>query len=363
MKSIFRKDIHTLATYVPGKPIDLVQRKLGIRKVIKLASNENAFGTSKKAKDAIKRSLDKIFLYPDGSCYYLKNKLAKRLGLKADNLIFGNGSDELIDIIIKTFLNPGEEVLTSQTTFVEYEILTKANRFKAKCVPLNKFTYDLVTLKNNINKKTKVIFIANPNNPTGTYVNSAKLIGFINSIKNNILIVIDEAYLEFVEAKDYPKAVKLINSRNVIILRTFSKAYGLAGLRVGYAIARPSFIKEMERIRQPFNVNFLAQKAALAALDDSAFISRTSSIIKKERTWLYRELDKLNIEYIPSQANFVMFKTKMSGLSLCKNLLKKGIIVRDLEQYKLKNYVRVTIGKPKENTLFIKKLKEILRSS
>lgn len=360
MKGLLRKDIDSINAYIPGLPIELVQRKFKIKKVIKLASNENAFGAPAKAKNAIKKNLNDIFRYPDGSCYYLKNSLAKKLKIKPENILFGNGSDEIIDIIIKTFLNPDEEIITAQTTFVEYEIIAKANGSKAKTVPLKNFCYDLNAIKQNLTKKTKIIFIANPNNPTGTYVKHNELLGFIEEIGSNKLIVIDEAYLEFAEAKDFPKLIKHINEKNIIILRTFSKAYGLAGLRIGYAIAKEDFIKPMEKIRQPFNVNFLAQKAAEAALSDTAFINRIAKTIIKEKNKMYKEFEAIKIEYIPSQANFIMFKTNLDGIELCEKMLKEGIIIRDLKQYKLDNYVRVTIGRPNENKLFIQRLKKIL---
>ncbi|MDD5005661.1 MAG: histidinol-phosphate transaminase [Candidatus Omnitrophica bacterium] len=361
MKEILRKDIDRINAYVPGKPIDLVQREMGIKKVIKLASNENPFGVSPKAKKAIQKSLNEVFRYPDGSCYYLKNTLAKKLRLSPDNILFGNGSDEIIDIIIKTFLNAGEEVLTSQTTFVEYEIIAKANGFRENCIPLKNFRYDLDAIKNNINEKTKVIFIANPNNPTGTYVNENELSKFIKEVPKDKLIVVDEAYWDFTDVDDFPGTIDKINSENLIVLRTFSKAYGLAGLRIGYAVANSTFIKAMEKIRQPFNVNTLAQRAAQAVLNDDKFLEKTRKLIIAERKKIYQEFKKMNIEYVPSQANFIMFKTEMDGLALCKQLLKKGIIIRDLKQYGLENFVRVTIGKPWENKLFIRTLKKILK--
>ncbi|MDD5292619.1 MAG: histidinol-phosphate transaminase, partial [Candidatus Omnitrophica bacterium] len=264
MKNILRKDIDRIKTYIPGKPIDLVQRELGIKKVIKLASNENPLGASLRVKKAIKNSLKEIFRYPDGGCYYLKKALAEKLNVASENLLFGNGSDEIIDIIIKTFLNPGEEVLTSETTFVEYEILAKANGFQEKCMPLKDFRYDLEAIKNNMTEKTKVIFIANPNNPTGTYITKEEFSRFIKEIPQDKLVVIDEAYREFIDVNDFPDTANYINNANLIVLRTFSKAYGLAGCRVGYAIANAEFISAMEKIRQPFNVNLLAQIAAQA---------------------------------------------------------------------------------------------------
>jgi histidinol-phosphate aminotransferase len=287
--------------------------------------------------------------------------LAKKLNLSPGNILFGNGSDELIDIIVKTFLNPGEGVLTAQTTFVEYEIISKANGFKAVCIPLKDFRYDLGAIKNNINEKTKIIFIANPNNPTGTYITEKDLSRFLKEIPKDKLVVVDEAYLEFTNVKNFPKTVGKINRMNLIVLRTFSKAYGLAGLRIGYAIANPFFIQAMEKIRQPFNVNFLAQRAGQAILDDKNFLDRTKKLVIAEKDKLYKEFKAMGIDYIPSQANFIMFKTRLDGLDLCNRLLKQGIIIRDLKQYNLDNFVRVTIGKPKENKLFIKKLKKIIK--
>jgi len=361
MKEIIRKDIGRLNTYIPGKPIDLVQRELGIKKVIKLASNENPLGTSLKVKKAIKNSLNETFRYPDGSCYYLKRALAKKLNVSTENLLFGNGSDEIIDIIIKTFLNPGEETLTSETTFVEYEIVTKANGFQEKCIPLKNFRYDLEAIKNNITEKTKVIFIANPNNPTGEYIKEEELSRFLKEIPRDKLVVVDEAYREFIDVKDFPNTISRINSDNLIVLRTFSKAYGLAGFRIGYAITNAEFINAMEKIRQPFNVNFLAQRAAQAVLEDKNYLVKTQNLVATERKKMYKEFQTMNIKYIPSQANFIMFETDMDGIELSLKLLKEGIIIRDLKQYNLDKFVRVTIGKPKENKLFIQKFKKILK--
>lgn len=360
MNELIRKDINKIMAYVPGKPIDLAQRQLKIKEIIKLNSNENAFGASLRAKSAIKKNLDNIFRYPDGSCYYLKKRLSKKLGLKPENLTLGNGSDEIIDIIVKTFLNRGQEIITSKITFVEYEIIAKANGFKPRTIPQKNFGYDLDKIRKNITKDTKIVFIANPNNPTGSYVSHTELLQFINKLPKDKLAVVDEAYVEFVDARDFPKLLNYIHKANLIILRTFSKAYGLAGLRIGYAIARPEFIKAMEKIRQPFNVNSLAQRAAEAALKDKTFINKSSASIIKEKYRLYKEFETMGIKYTPSQANFIMFRTSMDGLELCKKMLKRGILIRDLKQYNLDKYIRVTIGEPKENNIFIQNLKMIL---
>ena len=259
---LLRKDIRSIKAYVPGKPLRTLKKRSTPANVAKLNSNENALGTSKKAIAAMEKAVGDVFRYPDGSSYTLKRALAQRLKVQPDSIVLGNGSDELIDIIIKTFMNPGEEILTAQTTFIEYEIVAKANGFKARTVALKNFCFDLTALRRNVNKKTKLIFIANPNNPTGTYITQAQMIRFINSLPAHTLTVIDEAYLEYVDAKDFPRLINFINKKNIILMRTFSKAYGLAGLRVGYALTRKEFAQAMEKIRQPFNVNSIGQTAA-----------------------------------------------------------------------------------------------------
>jgi len=357
---LLRKDIGKIKAYIPGKPIEFIKGKNKLKKIAKLNSNENALGASPKAKKAIKDNINKIFRYPDGSSYFLKNALAKKLKLKPQNILVGNGSDEIIDIIIKTFLNRGEEIITSQTTFVEYEIIARANGFNAITVPLKDFRYDLKKIEKRVTKNTKIVFIANPNNPTGTYVSNNELLPFINRVAKKRLVVVDEAYLEYTDAKDFPRLLKYIKKKNIIITRTFSKAYGLAGLRVGYAIAKPEFVAAMEKIRQPFNVNSLAQKAAELAINDTAFINATQRKTLKEKYKMYDALRRMKIEFVPTQANFVMFKTNMDALKLCKKMQKQGILIRDLKQYRLDKYARVTIGTLSENRLFLQKLKKIL---
>ncbi|HOX54967.1 MAG: histidinol-phosphate transaminase [Candidatus Omnitrophica bacterium] len=359
MKNIVNKNVLKIKPYEPGKPIEEVERELGLKNVIKLASNENPLGSSLRALSAIKKKLGTLNRYPDGNCFYLKNKLAKKLGLKPQNLIFGNGSDELIDVVIKTFVGPDEEVLTSKVSFVEYEIVSRSNNRKFRDIPLKNFKYDLRAIKMAIGKNTKAIFIANPNNPTGTYVNKKELEDFLRGLPKNIIVVLDEAYNEFVDVKDFPKGLNYIN-KNVILLRTFSKTYGLAGLRIGYAIARPEFIECMNRVRQPFNVNLLAQAAALEAIDDIAFLGRTRKITLDGKKYLYRELDRLGFPYVSSVANFILIDLKQDCRIVFNKLLKEGVIVRPMGTYNLKNFIRVTIGTKKENTRFINSLRRIL---
>lgn len=359
MKTNITKNIFGLTPYQAGKPIEEVKRELGLKEVIKLASNENPF-VSLKVKAALKSALNQINRYPEGSCFYLKEKLAKELRLKPANLIFGNGSDELIDVIVKTFVEKDEEVLTSQLTFLEYEIISKVNGRKVVTVPRRNFKYDLKGIKNKINKKTKVIFIANPNNPTGTYVNRTEVNDFLTNLPPNVVVVFDEAYNEFVDASDFPDTRGYLNKKNVIILRTFSKAYGLAGLRIGYAIAKDGFISFMEKARPPFNVNSLAQAAAFAAIADKEFVLKSRKLVLNEKKYICSAFNEMGISYIPSQANFILFDTGKNTVSVFKEMLKYGIIVRDMKQYGLDTFIRVTIGRPSENRKFIEALKRVL---
>lgn len=355
------KKILEITPYQPGKPIEEVRRQLRLKEVIKLASNENPLGPSPRALLGIRKALRRINRYPEGSCFYLRQRLSKKLKVKPANIIFGNGSDEIIDIIIKTFSEPDDEIITADTTFLEYKIIAQQNGRQVRCIPLKDFRYDLAKIKEKIGHKTKAIFIANPNNPTGTYVSKREVDDFINGLPKNAVVIFDEAYLEFVDKEDFPKSLNYFRQgKNVIILRTFSKIYGLAGLRIGYGIAREEFIRYMERARQPFNVNILAQEAALAALDDTAFIRKAQRVVSEGRKYLYSELEGLRMDCIPSAANFILIDLKQDGLKIFNKLLKEGVIVRDMQQYGLKNFIRVTIGTEKENRNFIGALKKVL---
>jgi len=361
---LIRKDIQNIESYKPGKPIEEVERELGIRDVIKLASNENALGPSPKALKAVQKALVSLNRYPEGTCFYLKKKLARFLGVSESNLIFGNGSDELIDIILKTIKEHGEpraEIITSEVTFVEYKICGAINGYAVKSIPMRDFTYDLAAIKKAISPRTKAIFIANPNNPTGTYVNAEEVALFLEDIPKDILVVFDEAYVEFVTDKDFPKLIGVINKKNIVILRTFSKIYGLAGLRVGYMIADSGLAACAERVRQPFNVNSLAQVAASAALDDKAFVKRSKDLIKNEKKFLYNALSQLGILFKETAANFIFMRMDADTQKIFQELLKKGVIIREMSGYGLPNYARVTIGTRKENQKLIKELKEILK--
>ena len=358
--SLVRKHMLNVAAYEAGKPIEETKRQLGLKSVIKLASNENPLGASPKAIGAIKRNITRINRYPDSSGFYLKKRLAKFWNLQPENFVLGNGSDELIDIIIKTFVEEDEQIITADSTFLEYKIISRVLGRTVVTVPLRYFKYDLEAIKKKIDNKTKVIFISNPNNPTGTYVTKYEIEDFLRGLPENVLLVMDEAYDTFVDVDDFPNSLRYLRNHNVIILKTFSKAYGLAGLRIGYAITRPEFSAFLETARQPFNVNLLAQAAATAALDDKKFLVKTRKATLEGKAYLYNALSSRGIVYIPSVSNFILIDAGKDSVTVFKEMLKYGVIVRDMKQYGLKNFIRVTIGTKRENERFVRVLKKVL---
>jgi histidinol-phosphate aminotransferase len=360
VSTLVRKHILNIVPYEAGKPIEEIKRQLGLKKVIKLASNENPLGPSPKAVEAIKKRIPFINRYPDSQGFYLKRKLAKFVNSGPENIVLGNGSDELIDIIIKTFVEEDENIITADFTFLEYKIISSVKGRMVTTVPLKYYKYDLEAIKRKIDRKTKVIFISNPNNPTGTYVTRYELEDFIRDLPETVLLVLDEAYDAFIDVDDFPNSLKYINNKNVVVLKTFSKTYGLAGLRIGYAVARREFACYMETARQPFNVNSLAQAGAAAALDDKKFLAKTRKVILEGKNYLYDNLNKLGVSYVPSVTNFILIDAGRDSVEVFKNMLKYGVIVRDMKQYGLKNFIRVTVGTKKENERFIKVFKKII---
>ncbi|MFA5276760.1 MAG: histidinol-phosphate transaminase, partial [Candidatus Omnitrophota bacterium] len=286
--------------------------------------------------------------------------LARTYNVKEENIVLGNGSDELIDIILKTFVEDDEHILTADFTFLEYSILSRVKNRTVLTVPLKYFRYDLDAIKRRIDAKTKIIFISNPNNPTGTYVSKYELDEFLKDLPAGVIVVLDEAYEAFIDTDDFASGLDYFSKNNVITLKTFSKAYGLAGLRVGFAVGRKEFISYMNIARQPFNVNSLAQAAAIAALDDKAFLKKTRKLILEGKDYLYDNLKKLGLAYVPTVANFILIDTGSDGVEMFNKMLKFGVIVRDMKQYGLKNYIRVTIGTKKENERFVKVLRKVL---
>jgi len=349
--------------YVPGKPIEEVRRELGLEEVIKLASNENCFGPSPKAVKAIRKAVLNINRYPDSSAFYLRKKTAKFLGVGEDALIFGNGSDEIIGLAVRTFVGDGDEVIIAKPTFLIYEIVSQLQNASIKQVPVTKdFRHDLKAMKEAITPRTKIVFIANPDNPAGTYVTKQEIDEFFKGLREDIIVFLDEAYFEFANSgfKDYPNGIDYLDIPGVIVSRSFSKAYGLAGLRIGYGISSPEIIRYMERTREPFNVNLLAQEAALAALDDKAFLKKTLSHVKKERDFLYSALTKIGISYVPSATNFIIVDVKKDCKEVFNSLLKYGVIVRDMKAWGFDTFIRVTIGTRAEDVKFIEALKKVL---
>jgi histidinol-phosphate aminotransferase len=349
--------------YVPGKPIEEVQRELGLKEVIKIASNENCLGPSPKAAAAIRRSIKNINRYPDASAFYLRKRLAAFLGMAGDRIIFGNGSDEIIGMAIRTFVGEGDEVVIAKPTFLIYEIMSQIHNAAIKTVPLTAdFRYDLKGMKAAVTKKTKMVFIANPDNPTGTYVTKAELDSFLAGVPETTMVFLDEAYFEFADdnARDYPDGLEYLDRPNIIVARSFSKAYGLAGLRIGYGVSSAETISFMERTREPFNVNLLAQEAAAAALGDSAFLKRTLAHVAAEKKFLYGELKAMGLKYVPSATNFIMVDVKRDCKDVFAALLKDGVIVRDMKAWGWGTFIRVTVGTRPENKKFVKALKRRL---
>lgn len=361
MKSLARKSILNATPYLPGKPIEEVKRELGLKDVIKLASNESPFPPSPKVLDAIRCASRDLNRYPDGGCYHLRQALSRRLGVSGDQIIFGNGSDELIVMAVRAFVNEGDQVVLARPSFLIYEIASKIAGAQLKAVPLKNFRYDLAGMKKVLSRKTKIVFIGNPDNPASTYLTHKDVLDFLSEIRRDILVFLDEAYFEFVDEKDYPNTIKLLKAfKNIIVARTFSKMYGLAGLRIGYGIAQPEVVDLLNRVREPFNVNSLAQAAALACLQDEGYYEEIKKKVFVEKRFLYEELKKLGLKFVDGVTNFILVNVERDSRKLSQALLKKGVIIRDMSCWGLKNFIRVTVGTPKENQKFIQALKVVI---
>jgi histidinol-phosphate aminotransferase len=354
--------IRTLVPYAPGKPIEEVEREYGIVNSIKLASNENPLGPSPKAISAIREKLAQLNLYPDGDCFYLKQGLAEKLGVTPEQLIFGNGSNEIIELAARAFMRAGDEAIMARQAFVVYKLIVQAVGGVAKEVPLRDFTHNLDSIAKAISAKTRLVFLANPNNPTGTIYRRRDWERFLEQVSPEVLIIADEAYFEYVGAPDYPDSLRYQGrGRALLTLRTFSKLYGLAGLRIGYGIGPQEIIAIMQRVRQPFNVNAAAQWGALAALDDRDHVQRSLAVNRQGMDYLTKELARLGMEYVPSQANFILIRVG-NGEAVFKQLLAQGIIVRPMAAYDFPEYVRVTVGTMEENHKFVEGLEKTIKA-
>ncbi len=352
--------VDTIQPYQGGKPIEEVQRELGIVDIIKLASNENPLGPSPLAVQAIAKSASQVHLYPDGNAYYLKKELAARIGISPDHLILGNGSNDVLQLVAEAYIAPGDEVIYAAGAFVVYSLVTKLCGATAVVVPMVNDTHDLTAMAGAVTDKTKVIFIANPNNPTGTMVTASETAGFIERVPDDVLVVFDEAYCEYVARSDYPRTLPyVLKGRNFVITRTFSKIYGLAGLRIGYGIAPPGLVETLNRVRQPFNCSLVGQAAARAALKDTAHVKESQRSNAAGKAFLYRAFNDMGLRYIETEGNFIMLHVEPSGAEITDALLKQGVIVRPMAGYGYPNAVRVTIGTQQENERFIKALKVV----
>ena len=362
LKKLFKDFIQAALPYEPGKPIKEVEEEFGLRHVVKLASNENPIGPSGLALRAMRRAIREVHLYPEGTSYYLVKRLAAELGVGENQILVGNGSNEIIELLARGFLQEGDQVISSETSFLVYPILSQVCGAEYVSVPMKDFRYDLAGILRRITERTKLIFIANPNNPTGTYVTAQEVEDFIARVPKDVLVCFDEAYVDFVEAQDFPHMLFHVKTEkpNIILLRTFSKAYGLAGLRVGYGVAAPEMIRYLHKIRQPFNVNSVAQAAATAALDDRFFLWRTKHLVSRGRRYFYRRFKRLGLRYLPSQANFVLVDTGHDAEDVFKTLLPRGVIIRSMKAYGLPTWIRVTVGRRSQNAKFYRVLKSYL---
>tara|TARA_Y100000768_G_scaffold271561_1_gene207652 strand:- start:3624 stop:4718 length:1095 start_codon:yes stop_codon:yes gene_type:complete len=354
--------IKNLSPYKAGKPISEVQRELGIKNVIKLASNENPLGPSKNVINAIQSSLLDIALYPDPNGFYLRQKLADMFDLNLRNVVLGAGSEGIMATIMRTFLNSGDHILATKNSFIGFKVLANASGRFVEWVPMKEYQYDLKAMAQKINNNTKIIYLANPDNPTGSYFNKADFDEFMEKVPNRALVILDEAYFEYATCKDdYPDSMNY-RYDNVITLRTFSKAYGLAGLRIGYGFAHENLISNLMKVKLPFEPSIPAQVAAIAAIDDSEYLNSTLNLNKEQMLKIEKKLNSRKLSFIKSSANFItlVFENEQKAASFAGNFLKEGFILRHLNSFGLPECVRVTLGKDSEMELFFNKLDLVL---
>ncbi|MFD0966318.1 histidinol-phosphate transaminase [Seminibacterium arietis] len=359
--NIANQGVKTLSPYQAGKPIEELERELGISNIIKLASNENPFGLPESAKVAISRQLDELTRYPDANGFELKAAIAKKFAIDPNQITLGNGSNDLLELFAHTFASDEDEIIYSQYAFIVYPLVTKAINAVAREIPAKNWGHDLAGFLAAINSKTKLIYIANPNNPTGNFLTHQQIADFLVEVPEHVLVVLDEAYTEFTPQDQRVDAYALLKKhRNLILCRTFSKAYGLAGLRIGYAVSDPSIADLLNRVRQPFNCNSLALAAAVAVLNDDTFVEK---VAKNNRTEMQRYEQfclAQRLEFIPSQGNFITIDFKQPALPIYQALLHEGVIVRPIAGYGMPNHLRISIGLPEENDMFFTALVKVL---
>lgn len=359
-----KQQIVGLPVYKPGKPIEEVKRELNLTEVIKLASNENPFGPSPKVKQAIVEECDQLAIYPDGIAFDLRQTLAEHYRIQPEQLIFGNGSDEIVQMLARTFLTSDSHTVMATPTFPRYNTVSTIEGAEITEVPLNDGVHDLTAMLEAVNDRTRIVWICNPNNPSGTYVNEQKLQAFMEKVSSDVLVVFDEAYAEYVTADDYPNSVEWTEKyANLVVLRTFSKVYGLAALRIGYGIAHSEVIAHLNRVREPFNANSLAQKAALTAINDQPYTQQCFEKNKVGKQFLYESFNKLGLSYFESETNFVLVNVGRPAQPVFEALLRQGIIVRSGEALGFPTSIRITIGSQEQNEMVIKALASVLEGT
>ncbi|MFB3884897.1 MAG: histidinol-phosphate transaminase [Thermodesulfobacteriota bacterium] len=357
-----RKGILEITSYIPGKAIEEAQQEFGVKKWIKLASNENLLGPSPRAVAAIRKELQNIYLYPEGPCTALIQTLARKFSLPEKTIIISNGADNLILMIASAFLDEGDEVVMADPTFSVYTNVTQIMGGTPIKVRLRDFAHDLPAMLKKVNRKTKLVFLCNPNNPTGTIVSQESVNHFLSKLPKRVIVVLDEAYGDFAEDPFYPNGTEYVKKgAQVIVLRTFSKVYGLAGLRIGYALGREDLVNCLYQVRDPFPVHRLAQVAAVAALNDTDHAVRSIQLVYEGRRYLYKELDQMGFSYVPSEANFILIDFGKDSEEVFQAFLREGIIIRPGKTWGYPTFARVTIGRMEDNRNFIKALKKILR--
>jgi histidinol-phosphate aminotransferase len=356
-----KRTIVHLPVYQPGKPIEEVKRELGLKEVIKLASNENPFGSSPQVKAAIEAELANISLYPDGGSVELSGVLAKFLGVETNQLIFGAGSDEIILMIARAYLVAGDEAVMASHTFPQYKHNCEIEGAVCKEVPLKDGTHDLPAMLAAVTERTKIVWLCNPNNPTGTLLSHGEVERFLKAVPANVLVVLDEAYYEYCMSGEYPRSLELLKQYpNVIILRTFSKIYGLASLRIGYGIGHPDVIRTINQVREPFNTSRFAQAAAIAAIRDQEFIEKCRKANAEGIAYIGGELKRLGLSAYPAHGNFMMIDVKRPAKLVFEALLRKGIIVRGGHALDFPTSIRVTVGSREQNEKFVAALEQVL---
>ncbi len=357
-----RPELQKYKEYIPGLSIEEIKRRYSLTKVIKLASNENPLGPSPKAVAAYKKAAEGIFRYPESRSIDLRRMISSGFSLDLEQVIIGAGSDEIIELLAKTFLTPKDDIVVSASAFMQYRLAADLMGTNVITVPMKGMKHDLKAMAAAATKTTKFVFIANPNNPTGTYNSTSEVEYFLSVLPSQVVPVFDEAYFEYaVVKKDYPSMIdEFFNKRPMVVLRTFSKVFGLAGLRVGYGIAPEALVRAMDKIRQPFNISVAAQVAAEAAFYDSDFVNKSVKMNEEQKDVLAGELTKMGFSVVPSAANFLLFNVQpLTGHVVFERMLRRGIITRSVDEYELPEYLRVTAGTPEENKKFLQALKEV----